>query len=239
MEQKPTPQFSANNSVSTTCGSVLALTPDDDCIPYRGNGSSHNSTPIKSSSAIFDKYHTNRTLSHSFSSSAITTKNPRIDISCFTLPDSDSEGHHSPLRPLPNFTNSVMSKLIKPEPQKNPLSGSMTDISKSHHINSASQKKRLLAKAQQQAHLQNQKQIPQIRIDNLTVAAKQEILSSEDEDSLMGRLNYLNAQNYNNANNRRYNQSLEKYWRDSSTKFENLEGEKLIKCAVSPNRVCF
>lgn len=183
-----------------------------------------------------------RTLSHSLSSSAITTKNPRIDISCFTLPDSDSEGHHSPLRPLPNFTNSLMSKLIKPEPQKNnSLSGSINDISKSHQINSASQKKRLLAKAQQQAHIQNQKNIPHIRIDNLSsVAAKQEVLSSEDEDSLMSRLNHLNAQNYhnnNNVSNRGYNQSFEKYWRET-TKVENLEGEKLIKCAVSPNRVC-
>ena len=189
-----------------------------------------------------------RALSHSLSSSAITNKNPRIDISCLTLPDSDSEGHHSPLRTLPNFTNSVMSKLIKPEPHKeNSLSGSMCDISKSHHMTSSSQKKRLLAKAQQQAHIQNQKQIPQIRINDNYSVAKQEVSSSEDEDSLfINRQNLINAQNYNNNNNnnnniltnRRYNQSLEKYWRDGSTKVENLEGEKLIKCAVSPNRVC-
>lgn len=226
--------------MSTTCASVLALTPEDDCVQYRGNSSSHNSTPIKSSSAIFDNYHhMSRTLAHSLSSSAIT-KNPRIDISCFTLPDSDSEGHNSPLRPLPNFTNSVMSKLIKPEPQKEiHLSGSLSDVSKSHHMTSASQKKRLLAKAQQQAHIQNQKQLPHIRVDNYSsVAAKQEVVSSEDEDSLMGRLNQLNAQNYHNSisnSNRRYNESLNgQYVR----KVESLEGERLIKCAVSPNRVC-
>ena len=118
----------------------------------------------------------------------------------------------------------------------------MTDVSKSHHMTSASQKKRLLAKAQQQAHLQNQKQLPQIRVDNFSGAAKQKMYSNEDEDSLTCRHNYLNAQNYNNsinnANNRRYHQSLEKCWRECPTKVENLEGEKLIKCAVSPNRVC-
>lgn len=243
---KPTPLLSQTNSVSTTCASVLALTPEDndDCVQYSGNVSSHNSTPVKSASAVFDNYNTSRTLSHSLSTSAIM-KNPRIDISCFTLPDSDSEGHHSPLRPLPNFTNSVMSKVIKPEPQKeNLLSASLTDVSKSgNQMINTSQKKRLLAKAQQQAHIQNLKQIPQIRIDNFSSIppTKQELISSEDEDSLCGRVNYLNAStfhhNNNVSNNRRYNDVLNgQYLRNP--KIENLEGEKLIKCAVSPTRVC-
>lgn len=174
----------------------------------------------------------NRALSHSLSTSAI--KDPRVDINCFTLPDSsDSDGQHSPLRPLPNFTNSIMSKLIKPEPHKDSVQ--MTDVSRlSNQMTSTSQKKRLLAKAQQQAHLQNQKQIPQIRVDSFSVA-KQEI-SCEEEDLLTTRLNYMNAQNYhNNSSSRRYESQSGQYMR--SAKLENLEGEKLIKCAVSPNRV--
>jgi hypothetical protein len=176
------------------------------------------------------------------SSSAIM-KNSRLDISCFTLPDSDSEGHHSPLRPLPNFTNSLMSKLIKPEPQKdNLLSASLNDVSKAtNQIINTSQKKRLLAKAQQQAHQQNLKQIPQIRIDNFSSipVTKQEFISNKDEDSLSGRVNHLNApifHNNNVSNNWRYNDALNsQYLRNP--KIENLEGEKLIKCAVSPTRV--
>jgi serine/threonine protein kinase len=236
---KPTPNVWTTNSVSTTCASVLALTPEDndDCVQYSGNVSSHNSTPVKSASAVFDNYNISRSLSHSLSSSAIM-KNSRLDISCFTLPDSDSEGHHSPLRPLPNFTNSVMSKLIKPEPQKdNLLSASLSDVSKAtNQIINTSQKKRLLAKAQQQAHQQNLKQIPQIRIDNFSSIpiTKQEFISSKDEDSLSGRVNHLNApifHNNNVSNNWRYN---DQYLRNP--KIENLEGEKLIKCAVSPTR---
>jgi len=113
---------------------------------------------------------------------------------------------------------------------------SLTDISKMNQMSSTSQKKRLLAKAQQQAHFQNQKQIPQIRVDNYSYATKQE-LSSEDEDSLTSRLNYLNAQNYHNnvmSNRRYYEPQSGQYVRN--TKLDNLEGEKLIKCAVSPNR---
>ena len=130
-----------------------------------------------------------------------------------------------------------MSKLIKPEPHKE--SGSLNDVSRcGNQMTSASQKKRLLAKAQQQAHIQNQKQIPQIRVDNFSVAAKQEI-SSEDEDSLTSRLNYLNSQNYynNSGSIRRYNEPHHNVQYSRNAKLENLEGEKLIKCAVSPNRV--
>jgi hypothetical protein len=132
-----------------------------------------------------------------------------------------------------------MSKLIKPEPQKdNLLSASLSDVSKAtNQIINTSQKKRLLAKAQQQAHQQNLKQIPQIRIDNFSSIpiTKQEFISSKDEDSLSGRVNHLNApifHNNNVSNNWRYN---DQYLRNP--KIENLEGEKLIKCAVSPTRV--
>ncbi|XP_054154448.1 homeodomain-interacting protein kinase 2-like isoform X2 [Oppia nitens] len=238
--QKPISLITQTNTVSTTCASVLTLTPEDndDCVQYGVATQSHNIAPMKSSSAIFSNFgiQSNRGLSHSLSSSAIT-KTSRIDINCFTLPDSDSEGNHSPLRPLPNFTNSVMSKLIKPEPHKdNALSTSLNDISKyGHELTNASQKKRLLAKAQHQAHIQNLKQqIPQIMV------TKQEVVSSEDEDSLAGRLNYTNGQIYHNSQssstlNRRHNDSLNaQYMRHS--KIDNLEGEKLIKCAVSPNR---
>jgi hypothetical protein len=132
-----------------------------------------------------------------------------------------------------------MSKLIKPEPQKdNLLSASLSDVSKAtNQIINTSHKKRLLAKAQQQAHQQNLKQIPQIRIDNFSSIpiTKQEFISSKDEDSLSGRVNHLNApifHNNNVSNNWRYN---DQYLRNP--KIENLEGEKLIKCAVSPTRV--
>lgn len=53
------------------------------------------------------------------------------------MPDSDSEGHYSPARALPNFTSSVLAaKAIKPEPQRDPLPISSGGL--------CSQKKRLL-----------------------------------------------------------------------------------------------
>lgn len=65
---------------------------------------------------------------------------PRM-ASCITVPDSDSEGHYSPARALPNFTSSVLTaKAIKPEPQRDPMPVSSSSSSASL----CSQKKRLL-----------------------------------------------------------------------------------------------
>lgn len=64
---------------------------------------------------------------------------PRM-ASCITVPDSDSEGHYSPARALPNFTSSVLTaKAIKPEPQRDPM-----PVSSSSSASLCSQKKRLL-----------------------------------------------------------------------------------------------
>lgn len=113
--------------VSSTCASVVPLTPEEE----RG---SYQSTPrqmmLPSSSSSGGGQVVTSSSVHS------SSLRPRM-ASCITVPDSDSEGHYSPARALPNFTSSVLAaKAIKPEPQRDPLPVSSASL--------CSQKKRLL-----------------------------------------------------------------------------------------------
>lgn len=113
--------------VSSTCASVVPLTPEEE----RG---SYQSTPrqmmLPSSSSSGGGQVVTSSGIHS------SSLRPRM-ASCITVPDSDSEGHYSPARALPNFTSSVLAaKAIKPEPQRDPLPISSASL--------CSQKKRLL-----------------------------------------------------------------------------------------------
>lgn len=113
--------------VSSTCASVVPLTPEEEHGSYQStprqmmlpSSSSSGGGQVVTSSGV-----------HS------SSLRPRM-ASCITVPDSDSEGHYSPARALPNFTSSVLAaKAIKPEPQRDPLPVSSASL--------CSQKKRLL-----------------------------------------------------------------------------------------------
>lgn len=150
--------------VSSTCASVMPLTPEEErcsyqSTPRQGCGSrarpqadssswsqplgpwaapliteaSSEATPLASAfqrratAVMLPSSSAGQvvvTSSHSMSSSSLR---PRM-ASCITVPDSDSEGHYSPARTLPNFTSSVLTaKAIKPEPHRDlllPTSGS-------------------------------------------------------------------------------------------------------------------
>ncbi|XP_037278048.1 homeodomain interacting protein kinase isoform X3 [Rhipicephalus microplus] len=123
------PAATAVPLVSSTCASVVPLTPEEE----RG---SYQSTPrqmmLPSSSSSGGGQVVTSSGVHS------SSLRPRM-ASCITVPDSDSEGHYSPARALPNFTTSVLTaKAIKPEPQRDPLPISSSSSSL------CSQKKRLL-----------------------------------------------------------------------------------------------
>ncbi|XP_070392356.1 homeodomain-interacting protein kinase 2 isoform X2 [Dermacentor albipictus] len=165
--------------VSSTCASVVPLTPEEErgsyqSTPRQGCGSrartqadssswsqplgpwavplitepSSEATPLAS---VFQRRGSSTAMLPTSSSSGgvqVATSSggaihssslrPRM-ASCITVPDSDSEGHYSPARALPNFTSSVLAaKAIKPEPQRDPLPISSSNSSL------CSQKKRLL-----------------------------------------------------------------------------------------------
>uniref|UniRef100_L7LUP3 non-specific serine/threonine protein kinase n=1 Tax=Rhipicephalus pulchellus TaxID=72859 RepID=L7LUP3_RHIPC len=116
--------------VSSTCASVVPLTPEEERGSYQSTPR-QTMLPSSSSSGGGQVVVTSSGL-HS------SSLRPRM-ASCITVPDSDSEGHYSPARALPNFTSSVLAaKAIKPEPQRDPLPVSSSSASL------CSQKKRLL-----------------------------------------------------------------------------------------------
>lgn len=102
-----------SNGAVTTCASVLPLLPGDDVLAYDSiYPNARNTTTVAPS-------HAGGNVSGNNSQSIGNHyRNRKHVISCVTVPDSDSEGHYSPVRALPNFTASVMGKVIKPEPQK-------------------------------------------------------------------------------------------------------------------------
>ncbi|XP_037508229.1 homeodomain-interacting protein kinase 2 isoform X4 [Rhipicephalus sanguineus] len=146
--------------VSSTCASVVPLTPEEERGSYqstpRQSCGSRARTQVDSSSwsqplgpwaapliselsseatplaSVFQRHGSSTVMLPSSSSSGggqvVTSSGihssslrPRM-ASCITVPDSDSEGHYSPARALPNFTSSVLAaKAIKPEPQRDPL----------------------------------------------------------------------------------------------------------------------
>ncbi|XP_049522224.1 homeodomain-interacting protein kinase 2-like isoform X4 [Dermacentor silvarum] len=116
--------------VSSTCASVVPLTPEEE----RG---SYQSTPRQAMLPTSSSSGGVQVATSSGGAIHSSSLRPRM-ASCITVPDSDSEGHYSPARALPNFTSSVLAaKAIKPEPQRDPL-----PISSSGGL--CSQKKRLL-----------------------------------------------------------------------------------------------
>ncbi|KAH8025222.1 hypothetical protein HPB51_004763 [Rhipicephalus microplus] len=171
------PAATAVPLVSSTCASVVPLTPEEERGSYqstpRQSCGSRARTQVDSSSwsqplgpwaapliselsseatplaSVFQRHGSSTVMLPSSSSSGggqvVTSSGvhssslrPRM-ASCITVPDSDSEGHYSPARALPNFTTSVLTaKAIKPEPQRDPLPISSSSSSL------CSQKKRLL-----------------------------------------------------------------------------------------------
>lgn len=116
-------------SLSSNCPSVLSVTPQEEPYSLQSTPRGHSSNSCRSRKNV---------------------------ISCVTVGDSDSEGHNSPVKALPVFTavtnSSTVNKVIKPEPQKDSHSSSNNMCSSQNYSGNVSQKKRLLAKAQAQAH---------------------------------------------------------------------------------------
>lgn len=108
---------------SSSCASVVALTPDGEAShsgwtlspggPLQAGGDVAWTHPLGSGEAAPSAFQRRGS-----TTGAMGALRPRM-ASCITVPDSDSEGHYSPLRPLPNFTSSVLAaKAIKPEPHR-------------------------------------------------------------------------------------------------------------------------
>ncbi|XP_067121428.1 homeodomain-interacting protein kinase 2 isoform X4 [Centruroides vittatus] len=149
-----TSSHTKNGTTATTCASVLPLTPD-------GDGGTYvvHSTSQKGNGTVTITTATSTTTGNG--SHRINGFSRKHVVSCVTVPDSDSEGHYSPVRALPNFTASVMGKVIKPEPQKDVVTNSIPA--------NTSQKKRILVKAQAQSHY-------------TSVPTKQEVIDSEEQE---------------------------------------------------------
>ncbi|XP_076335335.1 uncharacterized protein LOC143238727 isoform X4 [Tachypleus tridentatus] len=200
---------------ATTCASVLPLTPESEAGIY-----SLQSTPRQTHLSLPNKPRGN--------GSYQTRKNV---VSCVTVPDSDSDGHYSPVRNLPNFTSNVVVKVIKPEPHRDRDNLPVTTI----------QKKRLLAKAQAHSHSQlvsqsdilptfptkrevssvgEEEQIP------IAMIHQKQTIGNHEHGSGVGRIDYCGQYGLG-----RSERELPHYTRHQ---VQNLEGERLLKCSGSP-----
>lgn len=223
---EPCRLVSSSTEVTTSknCASVLPLTPEVDVGP-----TSLQSTPRQ------NRY-------------AADTKKPshqprKTVVSCITVPDSDSEGYYSPLQALPNFTTTVMGKVIKPEPQKEAVHSTSSQPT--------SQKKRLLEMVNSQSKLESLSHTQNVSEKIQVASAKQEYAtngrdyceqphSSTDhqQENSRGRSN-VSSSGLVSSSSGHYLSSKESKDRDvykqySRQQVQNLEGEKLIKCASSP-----
>ncbi|XP_013787996.1 homeodomain-interacting protein kinase 2-like, partial [Limulus polyphemus] len=200
---------------ATTCASVLPLTPESEAGIY-----SLQSTPRQAHLSLPNKPRGN--------GSYHSRKNV---VSCVTVPDSDSDGHYSPVRNLPNFTSNVVVKVIKPEPHRDRDNLPLT----------TTQKKRLLAKAQAHSHSQLVSQSDILP----TFPTKREVSSVGEEEQIpiamihqkqnvgnhgqgsgVGRMDYCGQYGIG-----RSERELPHYTRHQ---VQNLEGERLLKCSGSP-----
>lgn len=140
MKTYSTTSTTASMVTATTCASVLPLTPDN-------QGHSGLTATSSSNLAICKSQH---------------------KVSCVTVFDSDSDDQYSPVK-NGGLSSAIVTKIIKPEPQK--------EIS-SHYANS-SQKKRILSKA----HVFAQPNQVSSNHHTLLVQTKQEIISSDEEQT--------------------------------------------------------
>ncbi|XP_076310656.1 homeodomain-interacting protein kinase 2-like isoform X3 [Tachypleus tridentatus] len=190
----------------TTCASVLPLTPESEAGIY-----SMQSTPRQAHLSLLNKLQGNGSYS--------TRKNV---VSCVTVPDSDSEGHYSPVRPLPNFMSNDVMKIIKPEPQRD----------RDTLLPAVSQKKQHLGKAHNQVVFQS---------DTHLVATKREVSSAGDNEHIP--IAMIHPFENHGQSARMVNKDYCNEYIPSSTELlphctrhqvQNLEGDRLIKCSGSP-----